>query len=88
MNEHIVKHISSFLDTETLFHYLNCYYQHELSKTDYDEELCYKLECLYEWWEEEQRELPSRLQEEFLEYDIMMSIREQRESLFEQLFFH
>ena len=88
MNEHIVKHILCFLDSDTKFHYLNYHYQQELSKTGYDEELCYKLECLYEWWEEEQRELPSRLQEEFLEYDIMMSIREQRESLFEQLFFH
>ena len=35
---------------------LNYYYQQELSKTDYDEELCYKLECLYEWHEQEQRE--------------------------------
>ena len=43
MDEHIVKHISSFLDNETLFHYLNYYYQQELYKTDYDEELGYKL---------------------------------------------
>ena len=57
MDEHIVKHISSFLDNETLFHYLNYYYQQELNKPDYDEEQFYKLECLYEWWEQEKREL-------------------------------
>ena len=56
MDEHIVKHISSFLDNETLFHYLNYYYQQELYKTDYDEEQFYKLECLYAWWDEVQRE--------------------------------
>ena len=56
MDEHIVKHISSLLDNETLFHYLNYYYQQELNNTDYDEEQCYKLECLYAWWEQEQRE--------------------------------
>ena len=57
MNEHIVKHILCFLDSDTKFHYLNYYYQQELSKTGYDEELCYKLECLYEWWEQEKREM-------------------------------
>jgi len=55
-DDNITKHISLYLDSETQLHYLNYYYQQELSKTDYDEELCYNLECLYEWWEQEQRE--------------------------------
>ena len=55
MDEHIVKHILCFLDSDAKFHYLNYHYQQELSKTGYDEELCYTLECLYAWWEAEQR---------------------------------
>ena len=31
------------------------YYQQELVNTDYVEELCYELDCLYEWREQEQR---------------------------------
>ena len=55
MNEHINSVLTEFLDTETKFHYLNYYYQMMIDETeDDDEEYLYKLECLYEWWEQEE----------------------------------
>ena len=57
LSDHLTELILLYLDSESQFHYLNYYYQQELNKTNHDEELCYKLECLYEWWEQEEREL-------------------------------
>ena len=53
MDEHINSVFTEFLDTETKFHDFNCYYQMMLDDTG-DEEYLYKLECLYEWWEQEE----------------------------------
>ena len=54
MDDNIAINISNYLDDESKYHYLNYYYQEELHQTN-DEEYVYKLECLYEWWEQEQR---------------------------------
>ena len=54
MDDNIVHTISTFLDSTSTFHYLNYYYQQQLIETG-DEEYVYKLECLYEWFEQEQR---------------------------------
>ena len=53
MNEQTNSVIMNFLDTESKFHYLNYYYSKMLDETD-DEEYVYKLECLYEWWAQEE----------------------------------
>lgn len=53
MNEHINSVLTEFLDTETKFHYLNYYYQMMLDDTG-DEEYLDKLDCLYEWWAQEE----------------------------------
>ena len=42
-----------FLDTEAKFHYSNYYYQNMTDDTG-DEKYLYKLECLYEWWGQEE----------------------------------
>ena len=47
-----INNVIKFLDCETKFHLLNYYYIQELNRTG-DEEFVYKLECLYEWWEQE-----------------------------------
>jgi hypothetical protein len=86
MDENIALTISKFLDSSSKFNYLNYYFQQELNETG-DEEFVYKLECLYEWWEQEQRELPARDAEEILEWEVLMRIREEQDSLFEQIFF-
>ena len=44
------------LDIATKFHYLNYYLCKVLDETDDEKHVC-KLECLYEWWEFEQREM-------------------------------
>ena len=55
MDEHINSVLTAFLDTETKYHYLNFYYQKMIDETeDDDETYLYKLECLYEWWEQEE----------------------------------
>ena len=53
-----------FLDSETKFHYLNYYLCNALHKIvddklgeDHEQDLVYKFECLYEWWECEQCEM-------------------------------
>ena len=53
MNEQTNSVITKSLDTESKFHYLNHYYSKMLDETN-DEEYVYKLECLYEWWEQEE----------------------------------
>ena len=53
MDEHINSVLTEFLDTETKFHYLNYYYRMMLDDTE-DEEYLYKLESLYEWWQQEE----------------------------------
>ena len=53
MNEQTNSVIINFLDAESKFHYLNYYYSKMLDETN-DEEYVYKLECLYEWWEQEE----------------------------------
>ena len=53
MNEQTNSVIIEFLDTESKFRYLNYYYSKMLDETN-DEEYVYKLECLYEWWEQEE----------------------------------
>ena len=53
MNEQTNSVIIEFLDTESKFHYLNYYYSKMLDETN-DEEYVYKLECLYEWWAQEE----------------------------------
>ena len=53
MNEQTNSVIISCLDIESKFHYLNYYYSKMLDETN-DEEYAYKLECLYEWWEQEE----------------------------------
>ena len=63
LSDHLTELILLYLDSESQFHYLNYYYQQELNKTNHDEELCYKLECLYEWWEQEEREMAVLKQE-------------------------
>ena len=55
MDDNIVQTISTFLDSTSAFHYLHFYYTLQLIETG-DEEYVYKLECLYEWFEQEQRE--------------------------------
>ena len=85
MNNNIAIKIASYLDSESKYNYLNYYYQKELNETG-DEEYVFKLECLYEWWEEEQRALPSRHLVDNLEWDKLISIREQEESIFENIF--
>ena len=60
MNDDIAGIIAAFLDSTTKFSYLNYYYQKQLIDTD-DEEYVYKLETLYEWWEQEQRECTADL---------------------------
>ena len=56
MNEQTNSVIIKLLDTESKFHYLNHYYNKMLDETN-DEEYVYKLECLYEWWEQEEPSL-------------------------------
>ena len=41
--------ISSFLDHKTEMKYRIKLVEDELTSSDYDEELCYKLECLYNY---------------------------------------
>ena len=53
MNEQTNSVIIICLDDEPKFHYLNYYYSKVLDETN-DEEYVYTLECLYEWWEQEQ----------------------------------
>ena len=53
MNEQTNSVIINFLDDESKYHYVNYYYSEMLDETN-DEEYVYKLECLYEWWEQEQ----------------------------------
>ena len=53
MDEHIDSVLTEFLDTETKFHDLNSYYQTMIDTTA-EEEYGYKLECLYEWWQQEE----------------------------------
>ena len=53
MNEQTNSVIIEFLDTESKFRYLNYYYSKMLDETN-DEEYVYKLECLYEWWDQEE----------------------------------
>ena len=53
MDEYINSVFTEFLNTETKFHYLNYVYQMMLDDTG-DEEYLYKLECLYEWWQQEE----------------------------------
>ena len=53
MNEQTNSVIIDFLDTEYKFHYLNYYCSKMLDETN-DEEYVHKLECLYEWWEQEE----------------------------------
>ena len=55
MDDNIALIVSTYLDSAITFHYLNYYYQQHLNNTG-DEEYVYRLECLYEWWEVEQRE--------------------------------
>ena len=57
MDDNIALIVSKYLDSTSTFHYLNYYYQQQLNNTG-DEEYVYRLECLYEWWEVEQREQP------------------------------
>ena len=85
MDDNIAIIVSRYLDSASVFHYLNYYYQQQLSDTG-DDEYVYKLECLYEWWEQEEREEPSRAADEILEWDILMRIRDERDSLFEHIF--
>ena len=47
--------VSTYLDNTSTFHCLNYYYQQQLNNTG-DEDYVYRLECLCEWWELEQRE--------------------------------
>ena len=60
MHDDIAGTIAAFLESTTKFSYLNFYYQKQLTDTD-DEEHVYNLETLYEWWEQEQREMYSDL---------------------------
>ena len=55
MDDNIAQTVSDYLDSTSKFNYFNYYYQQQLLDTG-DEEYVYKLECLYEWWEQEQRE--------------------------------
>ena len=52
MDEQTNYFMSICLDTETKFNYLNYYCQKMLDETN-DKECVYKLECLYEWWQQE-----------------------------------
>ena len=52
LNDEINTVLKEFLDDVTKFHYLNYHYSVMLNETN-DEEYLYKLECLYEWWEQE-----------------------------------
>ena len=54
MDDNIALIVSKYLGSTSTFHYLNYYYQQQLNNTG-DEEYVYKLECLYEWFEQEQR---------------------------------
>ena len=56
MNDDIAGMIAAFWESTTKFSYLNYYYQKQLIDTD-DEEYVYKLEILYEWWAQEEREM-------------------------------
>ena len=56
MHDDIPGVIAAFLESTTKFSYLNYYYQKQLTET-VDEEYVYKIECVYEWWEQEQREM-------------------------------
>ncbi len=51
-SENIIYNISLYLKPDKRFKFLNNYYSKQLDETD-DEEYVYKLECLYEWWEQE-----------------------------------
>ena len=42
--------MTTCLDTDTEFNYLNYYYQTMLDETNYESHV-YKFECLYEWWQ-------------------------------------
>ena len=48
----IIYNRSNQLKSDIKFKYLNYYYQKQLDETN-DEDDVYKLECLYEWWEQE-----------------------------------
>ena len=54
MDNNIAQIISTFLDSASTFHDLEFYYQQQLIETG-DEEYVYMLECLYEWYEQQQR---------------------------------
>ena len=56
MDDNLNSILLPFLDSETKLLYLTYYLCKVLDETD-DEEYVYKLECLYEWWEFEQREM-------------------------------
>ena len=53
MSEQTNSVITKFLDTGSKFHDLNYYYSKMPDETN-DEEYVYKLEFLYEWWEQEE----------------------------------
>ena len=64
MDDNLNSILLPFLDSETKFHYLNYHSCKALHTTvddnlgaDHEQDLVYKLECLYEWWEFEQREM-------------------------------
>ena len=64
MGDNLNSILLPFLDSETKFHDLNYYLCKALHKTvedklgeDHEQDLVYKLECLYEWWESEQHEM-------------------------------
>ena len=82
MDDNIAIIVSRYLDSASVFHYLNYYYQQQLSDTG-DEEYVYKLECLYEWWEQAEREHAPLEADELLEWGILMRMRDERESLFD-----
>ena len=53
MSEQTNSVIIEFLDIESKFHYLNYFYSKRLDETSDEEYVC-KLECLYEWWAQEE----------------------------------
>ena len=64
MDDNLNSVMLPFLDSETKFHYLNCYLCKALHETvddklgeDHEQDLVYKSECLYEWWEFDQHEM-------------------------------
>ena len=66
--KNIIFNISNYLKSDIIFHFLNYYYQKPLNETK-DEEYVYKLECLYEWWEQEKYLCNNDLVSEYDEND-------------------